>query len=344
LGQVAGYVIASIIGASIIFLRLLKPANKLIPSQRGSDGNGFIQHLRILISYGMPLYISILLWGFLPLYQSVVLSFFTTDADIGNLKAAANFLTLLTVLSTPITTVLLPAFAKLDSSATDTIKVFFKLANNYASLVMIPATVLVIVFSREIVHIIYGSTFQPASLFLSINSLLYFLVGIGHLTLTSLFNGLGETRITLKVTIINFLIFIILAPILTMIYSVPGAIIASLISNTAGTSYAAYIGMIKFKIGFEKYTLLKIYLIAIISSIPPLLLFHLTSPQELFKISIGGLLYIFVYVTLIPLAKIVSRPELQKVSYVIKKIKTLNLIARPILKYMERISNYGAKT
>jgi hypothetical protein len=129
-----------------------------------------------------------------------------------------------------------------------------------------------------------------------------------------------------------------------MIYSVPGAIIASLISNTAGTSYAAYIGMIKFKIGFEKYTLLKIYLIAIISSIPPLLLFHLTSPQELLKISIGGLLYIFVYVTLIPLAKIVSRPELQKVSYVIKKIKTLNLIARPILKYMERISNYGAKT
>ena len=336
IGHVAGSIIAGIIGAGILFFKLLKPS-------RNSGDDGFIQNLKILTTYGMPLYISVVLTGFLPLYQNLILAYFTSDIYIGNFKAATNFIALITVVSMSITTALLPAFSKLNSSTTNTIKAFFKLANKYTCLLIVPTTTLILIYSREIVQIIYGSTYQSASLFLSINSLLYLLVAIGYLTLNSLFNGMGETRTTLKIALMNFLTFIILAPVLAKNYGVPGLIIASLISNTIATSYASHIARTKFKIEFATNSIIKIYLISAISTIPSLLLLHFTSLPELFKVIAGGVLYLFIYTTLTPLTRVVSAPELQTVTYVTQKIGPLTLIAEPILKYQQKILRVTAK-
>jgi O-antigen/teichoic acid export membrane protein len=336
IGHVAGSIIAGIIGAGILFFKLLKPS-------RNSDDDGFIHNLKTLTTYGMPLYISVLLTGFLPLYQNLILAFFTSDIYVGNFKAATNFIALITILSMSITTALLPAFSKLDSSATNTIKAFFKLANKYTCLLIVPTTTLIIIYSKEIVQIIYGSTYQSASLFLAINSLLYFLVAIGYLTLNSLFNGLGETQITLKITLINFLTFIILAPALAKNYSAPGLIIASLISNTIATSYASHTARTKFKIEFDTQSIIKIYLISAISTIPSLLLLHFTPLPELLKVIAGGVLYLLIYATLAPLARIVSTPELQTVTRITQEIQPLKLIAKPILKYERKLLRARAK-
>lgn len=64
IGHVGVYVIASIVGAGILFLKLLKPS-------RDGGKDDFMQNLKTLTIYGMPLYISILLAGFLPLYQNL---------------------------------------------------------------------------------------------------------------------------------------------------------------------------------------------------------------------------------------------------------------------------------
>jgi O-antigen/teichoic acid export membrane protein len=64
----------------------------------------------------MPVYVSLILTGLLPLYQQVILAFFAPDMKIGNYKAAYNFITLLSILTVAVTTTLLPAFSKLESS------------------------------------------------------------------------------------------------------------------------------------------------------------------------------------------------------------------------------------
>jgi len=124
----------------------------------------------------------------MPLYQSIILAKFTTDAEIGNFNAATNFVALMSILSVPITTALLPAFSKLDSAA-NSIKTFFKLANKYTAMIIPPVMFLIIIYSIEIVQIIYGSAFHSAPLYLATYFALYFLVGLGYLTLTSLYNG-----------------------------------------------------------------------------------------------------------------------------------------------------------
>jgi hypothetical protein len=74
-------------------------------------------------------------------------------------------------------------------------------------------TTLIILFAKEIVQIIYSSTYQSAAYFLSIYSTLYLLVGIGYLTLQSLFNGLGKTKTAMKISLIAFAIFFLLSPL-----------------------------------------------------------------------------------------------------------------------------------
>jgi len=330
LGYVTSYIVAAGTGAAILFF--------MIRQKQDTQNNHILtDDIKTLIRYGAPLYLSLLLTGFIPLYQNVTLAIFTTDADIGNYKAATNFATLITVLTIPITTALLPAFSKLEPSTTQKIKTFFKLANKYTAMLLLPTTILIITFSSEIVQVIYGSTYQSAHLFLATYCLLYLLVGIGYLTLTSFFNGLGETKTTLYISLITFLTLAALSPILTKTYNVQGIIIAFIIASTAGTSYGSYTARKKFKIEFDTKSIAKIYFISILSSIPPLALLNFSPFPKLLNVTAGGLVYFFIYVTLIPAAKIVQYSELQTATQILQRIKLLTPITKPLLKYQKKI-------
>jgi len=330
IGYVAGYVVAAIASISILLLIIHE-------KQSNQNQNSISDDMKTLVRYGAPLYISLLLSGFIPLYQNVMLAIFTADADIGNYKAATNFIALMAILAVPITTALLPAFSKLNSSTNQKIKTFYKLANKYTAMIIIPITFLLIIFSKEIVQIIYGYTYESAPLFLTTYCLLYFLVGLGYLVLPSLYNGLGETKTTLKMSLITFLMLAVLSPIFTKTYSVQGLIIAFLIASTAGTIYGLYIARKDFQIEFNTHALLKIYLNSAISSIPPLLILRFTQLPKLLNITIGGLLYLFTYVTLTPLTKTVTHSELQTAAHIAQKIRPLAFIAKPILTYQQRL-------
>ena len=337
IGVVASYVVGAFAGIAILLL--------LIREKQGvKNTHNISDDLRTLVRYGAPLYVSLLLIGFVPVYQNVMLALFTTDADVGNYKAASNFFALMAVVSVPITTALLPAFSKLDSSANEKIKTFFKLANKYTTMVVIPITFLIIMFSEEIVKIVYGSTYQTAPLFLATHFLLYFLVGLGYLTLTSLYNGLGETKTTLRIGLITFLAVAVLSPLLTKTYGVQGLITAFLIASTAGTIYSLYIAKRKFQIEFDARILFRIYLISAASSILPLIMLRFTQLPRLFNVTIGGLLYVFTYATLAPLTGIVTTSELQTVTNITQKIRPLALIAKPVLTYQQKLLRISAKT
>ena len=338
LGHVAGYIIAGIFGSGMLLLILRKY------SENSGDNIGFTQTSKTLIRYGIPLYLSAVLGGFVVPYQNFVLAIFTTNIDIGNLKAAGNFYALVTVVSAPITTALFPAFSKLDLAMDDKITTFFKFANKYTTILIIPIATLLIIFSKEIIQIIYGSTYQTAALLLSIHCLLYFLVGLGYLTLTSLFNGLGKTRITLKISLIALLTVLILSPILAKAYGVPGVIVAGISATAASTCYGMYVAKRNFKIQFDTKSLVKIYLIAIASAAPSLLLLQTSTLPSLVNVIVGGLLYLAIYVTLAPITGVVNSSELKTLAAVAQRIKFLAPIIKPLISYQEKILNRQQRT
>lgn len=329
-GHVISYLVAGVIGVLFLYLMLRKEQNT-------SSGQSFAESAKVLLRYGTPLYISTLLVGFVPFFQSVVLALFTTDADIGNYKAAINFATLLTVFAVPITTAMLPAFSKLNSATEQKIRAFFKLANKYTAVIILPATFLMIMFSNEIVRIIYGSDYQSASLFLTTYCLLYFLVGFGYLTLSSFYNGIGETKTTLKISAITFIILVILSPLLTNAYGVQGLIAAFLLASATGQIYASYYARKKFQITFDNPTLIKIYAISALSTAIPLLISNFTNFPSFLVVALGGVSYLFSYVTLMPLTRVVTPSELRQAMQIVQNIPIIASIARPVLKYQQKM-------
>ncbi len=330
MGYVWGYVVAGIV-AGLIFLKLVRRKET---DAKGSHRETF----GILTKYGLPLYAYTLIAGFLPLLAQIVLGWFLiAPSEIGNYRAAQNFVTLISVVPLSITTALLPGFSELDSSAPERIRLFFKRANKYTCLLVMPIVTLLLLFSRQIVQIVYGSTFQTAWLFLSLSCISYFLVIVGYLGLTSLFNGLSDTRTTLKMALINIATFSILAPILTPELGVPGVIMSFLMASTLSTLFGGYVARKKFHIEFDFRASTRIYVVAGISAIPSviLILLHPISMTVLFVI--GAVLYLTIYLTILPFSKAITLAELQTIYGIVHRIKHLNKVAEPLIGYELKI-------
>jgi O-antigen/teichoic acid export membrane protein len=333
LGHVLSYAVSAVAGIVLLYIVIRK-------LKTSGDNTIFRLNIQLLLKYGTPLYFSILLIGFVPVIQNIVLAFFTTDAQVGNYKAAINFATLMTVLAIPITTALLPAFSKLSSGGKDTVKAFFKIANKYTTALVVPATTLVILFSNQIVLLVYGSTYQSASTYLGFYCFLYFLVGIGYLTFASLYNGLGETKITLRISLITFVSMLFLSIPLTNFYGVTGLILAFVVSSAAGQIYALYHARKRFDIEYNKTSLLKIYAISVVSSVIPIIILNFIKLPTVLTITIGSILYLISYVSLFPITKAITLDEIQKISHIVQPVPLLWIIAKPVLHYQRKLLSF----
>ena len=330
IGHVVSYLIGGVIGIALVFFLLRK--------ERGvSSSFGFADNTRLLLHYGSPLYLSTVLVGVVPLFQNIVLAFFASDASIGNFKAATNFALLMTVLSVPIQTVMLPAFSKLKNGASKSISNFFMLANKYTAVIVVPVTILIMAFSNPIVHIVYGSTYNSASQFLWEYCIVYLLVGVGYLTLASFYNGLGETKVTMRISLITFVVLAVLSPLLTSVYGVQGLIAAYLIANGSGQVYSSFYARKRYKVKFDTLSLLKIYVAAILSSLAPILILNYSGLSSVLGVAIGGILYLFTYLTLMPIIKVISTPELKQASRAVQNIPILTKIAKLMISYQQKI-------
>ncbi|MCL2172291.1 MAG: oligosaccharide flippase family protein [Candidatus Bathyarchaeota archaeon] len=337
IGYVGGFAVSAIVGSILLSYKLLKPKTSSTSQTIPESGHNV---LTLLARYSMPVYVSVLLVGFFPLYQQLVLAFFSTDIAIGNFRAAYNFVTLLATLSTALTTAFLPAFAKLETATPNVINTFFNKVNKYTCLLIVPITFTAIIFSTPIVKLLYGSTYTTAALFLALSCSIYLLEIIGSLTLRSVFNGLGKTRLTMNMTIINCLLLLVLTPALAVFYDVIGAIVAFVISTLAASIYAAVIAHKQLQLKFNFQINLRIYLISLLSALPPLTLLLFTPLNFILVLIFGGTLYILVFITLMPLFKIVNKPEINALSKIADKIPLINLIAKPLFSYQHKLLQY----
>ncbi len=289
-----------------------------------------------MLKYGFPLYLSTVLLGASTQLQTIVLSFFTPDVEIGNFKAATNFITLLSALSASTASALFPAFSQLNGHLNQT-RIFFKLATKCTSMITIPVSVTLLLFSTELVKIVYGEAFLPASLFLSLYVTVYFLVGFGWVIHESFFNGVGETKTTLKWNIVKFVVFLGLAPLLTQTFSVLGIILAILCSEGAATIFGAYNAKHNFGAGPDYPSIFRIFLAAFVAAIPSFFIVYTQLFPAIIILFLGSLLYLLIYITLLPLMGVLSKSEVDNIQKATEKIRLLGYIMKYILKFENKI-------
>ena len=203
LGAVTGFSIATLF-AGLAGILLMWTIYKSLP--KAANGNLEITAtIKTMLQYGLPVSIGTILTGFLTVFYSYVLAYYVTNnATIGNYNLAINFSVLITFFATPVTTMLFPAFSKLDfQKDNETLKNVFQYSVKYASLIVVPITALVIALAQPGIATIYQNRYAEAPLFLALFSLTYLLTAFGNLSIAPLLNGQGFTKFNMGLTLLT---------------------------------------------------------------------------------------------------------------------------------------------
>jgi O-antigen/teichoic acid export membrane protein len=211
-------------------------------------------------------------------------------------------------------------------------------------MIILPIAILLIVYAQEAVEIIYGSGFELTAYILSLYMITYLLVGLGYNTLGSFFAGIGETKTNLKITIINSITLIVLAPLLTYSLKVTGIIIALILSSLVGTMYGLYTAKKSYGVKTDSKMLMQIYFVALVPILPIFGLKWMIVYSNFLTMILGATIYFAIYLIMIPITGVITPTELEEVKKILEKIKFLNYLAKPILYCEERIFKVFSKT
>jgi O-antigen/teichoic acid export membrane protein len=234
IGYGVGFVAAGTIGLVTFYITLYRPLRK-------EGTSNIAKTLRTMLNYGLPLSVYTILGGILPQVYLFIVPSFVSDMLYGNYATAANFTVLLTFLTTPIGTVLFPAFAKLDGHNDDElVKTVFASSIKYTSLLLIPSTMAMMALSTPMIGTLYGEKYVYGPFFLTIAVIGNLFAAVGSVSAGSFLSGLGETRILMIQSIITLIIGLPLGFVLIPAYGITGLIIASIVAGLPSTFWVLY--------------------------------------------------------------------------------------------------------
>jgi O-antigen/teichoic acid export membrane protein len=227
LGFTVSSMIVGILAVSVLHFSILR---KLGSDELGKSN--LFKTLKPLIRFGVPFALANLIVGITSQFYWYVLGPSVDAVLLGNLKVAGNFAVLLTFVTVPISTVLFPAFSKIDpKNEGQLLKKVFGSSVKYTALLLVPATMALIVLSEPFIGTIYGGKWLDASFFLSLIVLNNFAVIFGTLSNNSLLIGMGKTWLLMK---LNGLVLAIAVPfslLLIPLLGIPGLIFVTIVAN-----------------------------------------------------------------------------------------------------------------
>jgi putative peptidoglycan lipid II flippase len=255
--------------------------------------------------------------------------------EIGNFGATWNFNSFMTILIYPVTTAIFPMFSKMDSNSQRSELVRgFVLAVKYTSLLMIPASVAVMVFSRELIYLTYGSGYTFAPQYLVLLSAVYLLTAISYLVLGSFLNGVADTGTVVRMSALTLVLYLPLGPVLALLWGPFGLLIAYFFSIAISTVYGVRRTSVKFDAHLDLRAGGRILLAAFTAAVPTLALIQLDGAGVgVVNLVVGGLLYLGVYLTLAPILGAVEKQDILNLGTLIGGTRIFAVLVNPVLDY-----------
>ncbi|MEM3387174.1 MAG: oligosaccharide flippase family protein [Nitrososphaerales archaeon] len=332
-GALASYVVSYLLPAFVGYFML----NIYLTTLGKPSADSTASTLKVMLRYGFPLYLSNIIGIIISQLRILILAYFASDAEIGNFSAVLTLSSAMNVLILPLSA-LFPAFSKLKDESD--LRTMFKACVKYASLLMVPSTILVMVLSKELIFTLYSRAFDLAPRFLTLFMIQFLYVVVGLIVLTYLLSGVGQTVIILRAELVNFFLFLPLVSVLTPLYKVDGMIVATLISSLASLLYCLYAAVKRLGVNIDYKSSMLILLTSLLASIPTLGLLTLRL-GSLLSLILGVLLYFVTYITLLPLLGAVAENDVENLKQIVSKLGLLWPLIRPILSYVERLAKFS---
>jgi O-antigen/teichoic acid export membrane protein len=319
LGHITSYVVSCVVGFTIIlnYVRLRKGRENIISA---SD----------LVKFGLPLYLSTLLGVVLQRFQYVMLARVATNVELGNMQAANQFISLITLTIAPFSITLFPIFSGLE--VRDAWEEINKLLNNvlkYMCIFTVQVALMIGAFSQDVVRLIYGRLYVTAPLYLTLISMGY-LYAPFTVTLTALLSGLGKTRDLLYSSVIQLTIMVPASYILITSAGPEGYAVTLSLTGIPALTYLLLISS-KLNVSVEWRPLMKIYLTSLISILLALPIQYLVG-NYIIRLFAESLTALATYITLLVFTNSFSWRDYELLK---KTFKTIPLFGDILMIFLE---------
>jgi len=344
LGLTLSFIAAGLIGVATLYLVLYRPLAKRRKAKRS-----IIETLKPMLRYGVPLNVSGILAGLLGQLYTFMMGIYIPNTAagnglIGNYGVAVNFSVLLTFFTIPIGTVLFPAFAKLDSqNEHELLKTVFASSVKYTAILLIPATMAVMALSTPIVNTLFGEAYAYAPLFLTLYVITNLFAAVGSLTLGSFLTGLGETKVLMKLAVLNVLIGLPLAFLLVPPFGILGIIIGSLVSGIPPTIWGLYWVWKHHQAKAELRSSAKIFTASALAATASFLTTTLLHTAAWIQLALGLSVFLVIYVLGAPMIGAIYQSDIDALRHMFSSLGIVSKIINIPLKAAEKAAQIRAR-
>jgi O-antigen/teichoic acid export membrane protein len=293
-----------------------------------------------MFRYGLPLSLAAIIAGFLAqFYNFILYGYVSNDAVIGNYAIAQNFVVLITFFALPITTMLFPAFSKLDhTKEKETLQNVFQISVKYASLLVVPFAVMVVVLAPSAISTLFADRYAEAPLFLSLLAFNYLYTALGTLSLGNLINGQGQTTFNLKVTIVTALIGFPLGFFLISNLGVLGLILTTIIISVPGLVISLAFVKRRYNVTLDWKSSGKILLSSGVAAILTYaVIMQLSILHSLIQLIIGVVIFAITYLIAAILTETFSSADINNLRQMITALGPLSTILNMLLNIIEKL-------
>ena len=309
MGAIIGYTMASVLQAVIALIFLYFFVFKKLPAAK-INRSEIIQTLKLLLNYGFPLGIGSIVGNLGGPVFSFLMAHYVNEVMIGNYKIAGNFLVLLGFITTPISTVLFPAFSKLDpQKELNLLKTVFASSVKYTVLLLVPATLAMIVLATPLIGTLYGTKYSFAPPFLALMAVFYLLSLTGLRSLSGLLSATGETRLLMKMSVLSLVIGIPTAFIMVPALGIIGIIIGLQVAALPSTFIGLYHIWKRYGLRADFGSSAKILLASALATGTVYVFLIFVSAAYLVLLVIGFILFLVVYLISVPLVGAINQSD-----------------------------------
>jgi O-antigen/teichoic acid export membrane protein len=314
LGAVMGYTIGLVVSAIVSITLLYFFIIRKLPKSKHNPLNISTMSaiLKPFLKFGIPFATSTILTGLVISFISIMMAAYCDISTIGSYKIALNFTILLTFFTIPISTVLFPAFSKINpQNERPLLKTFYASSAKYASLLLVPATLAIIVLGNSLIGTLYGDKWLDAPFFLSTLVLSNLLVLLGSLSINNLLLALGQTKFLLKINLLYLFVAIILGFTLIPAFGIIGVLIVSVASILPSMLLMFYSIWKRYGIIVDLKSSGKILLASMLAFFSTLVFNNLLLAPFLIKLILGSILFLGVFIIAVPCVGAVNHTDIK---------------------------------
>jgi O-antigen/teichoic acid export membrane protein len=337
-GATLGFIVSTFIGGTIGIALVWK----LYASLPKSPGHGFAlkAYLTTMLTYALPLSFAAILSSLLPHFYSFLLPihYSTDNTMIGNYGIANNFVVLISFFALPITTMVFPAFSKLNPTKDrEALRSVFQFSVKYASLFVVPITALIMCLAAPAVSTLFGSTYSSAPLFLALLAGQYLFTTFGSLSIGGLLSGQGNTSFILKMAILTIAVGFPVGYVGIIYFGVLGLIITSLIAGLPALIWGLLFCRKTYGVSVDWLSSAKILTASAIAASLTFVTISWLGFSSWVELFIGTAIFVIILVPSVLLLRSISRSDIVNLRGMISGLGAVGRLFGKVLGVLEKI-------